>query len=39
MNGFGLVHDREVEMVGFGERPFVRENGRKVVEIDRGLTG
>ena len=39
MNGFGLVHDCEVELAGVGEGAFVRQNGRKVVKVDRGLTG
>ena len=39
MNGFGLVHDREVELAGFGEGTFVRQNGRQVVKVDRGLAG
>ena len=39
MNGFGSVHNREVELAGFGEGTLVRQNGRKVVKVDCGLTG
>ncbi len=39
MNGFGLVRDREIEPAGAGEGAFVRQNGREVVKVDRGLTG
>ena len=39
MNGLGLVHDREFELAGSGEGTFVRQNGRKVVKVDRGPTG
>ena len=39
MNGIGLIHDREVKLSGFGERTVIRQNSRKVVKVDCGLTG
>ena len=39
MNSFGLVRDREVQLPGFGYGTFVRQDGREVVKIDRGLAG
>ena len=39
MNGFRLPSYLEVELAGFGKGFFVRQNGRKVVKVDRSLTG
>src|SRR5262245_54230859 len=36
--GFGLVENREVELAGFGEGSLVRQNGRKIVQVNRGPT-
>ncbi len=39
MDGIWLFRDREVELAGRGERLYIGQNGREIVQVKRGLCG